>query len=572
MQFARKFRFGAVLCALCVLICALISSPFAEMGIADDGPYVRTAQTLASTGHIVYNGWATAMLGWQFYLGAAFIKLFGSSFSAVRMSVLFVASVLAFVLQRTLVRAGITERNATIGTLALVLSPLYLSISLTFLSDICGLFALVVCLYGCLRALQASTVRATIAWLCFAVITNAIFGTARQIAWLGVLVIVPSTMWLLRAQRRVLLAGSAATLAGVAFVLVCLSWFKRQPYSVPEHLIVSHFSISLLFSHLLHTFLDLPFLLLPIMALFLPQLRKTTRKYRVLLAAGFACYLLLVVHTHRPLFLEPTAPDHFGMNVHGMFDYTLLKGEQPVLFHIWVQVLLTIVSLGGLLGLIGSFPGARSTLAKWDNSQGITWNQLFTLLAPFTVVYSLLLVPRAATLEIFERYTLPLLVVALLCLLRYYQQRVRAQIPLTVVPLILIMAALGLAVTHNTFAFYRARVALANELAAQGIPDTAVDSGWEYNFGVQLDHTGYLNDPRIVIPVHAYVPPAPLASGTCDVPFHDQTPVIHPLYGVSFDPTACYGPAPFAPVHYSRWLASTPGTLYVVKYAPPTTH
>src|ERR1700679_614606 len=159
MQLVRRFRLPAVLCAFSVLVCSLISRPFAGMGIADDGPYVLTALKLATTGHIAYNGWVSAMLGWQLYLGAAFIKLFGFSFTAVRMSVLLVAVALAFVLQRTLVRSGITERNATIGTLAFVLSPLYLMLSVTFMSDLPGLFAIVVCLYGCLRSLQSPTAR-----------------------------------------------------------------------------------------------------------------------------------------------------------------------------------------------------------------------------------------------------------------------------------------------------------------------------------------------------------------------------------------------------------------------------
>jgi hypothetical protein len=51
--------------------------------------------------------------------------------------------------------------------------------------------------------------------------------------------------------------------------------------------------------------------------------------------------------------------------------------------------------------------------------------------------------------------------------------------------------------------------------------------------------------------------------------FYDETPLVRPRYGISFDPTACYGPAPFSPVHYSRWLAASPGTLYVVKDTPP---
>ena len=51
--------------------------------------------------------------------------------------------------------------------------------------------------------------------------------------------------------------------------------------------------------------------------------------------------------------------------------------------------------------------------------------------------------------------------------------------------------------------------------------------------------------------------------------WHDYTPHIRPVYGVSFDPDACYGLAPFAPVHYTRWPFLTPGTLYIVRYLPP---
>ena len=550
-----------------MLVCELISRPYVEMGIADDRSFLRTAQQLATTGHLLYNGWATPILGWQVYLGAAFIRLFGDSLTAARMSTLLVAMALAFVLQRTTVRIGITERNATIGTLALVLSPLYLILSVTFMTDICGLFAIVVCLYSCLRALQASTSRATIAWLCFAVASNAIFGTARQIAWLGILVIVPSALWLLRAQRRVLIAGVAVTLAGAIFILACVHWFKQQPYSIPEHLLVSDFSVAHMLGQLFHTLLDIPFLLLPIIALFLPEIRNSTRGYLILLATIFVCYVLLAVHEGRLLFLEPGGQDHFGVNVHGMLDYTWLKGQQPVLLHSWVQILLTIVSFGGLAGLIASFLRSRPAPPKAAALNGVTWSQFSTLLGPFTLVYLLLLLPRAGTLEIYERYTLALLVVTLLCLLRYYQERFHPEIPLASLLVIAVMATLGIAVTHNTFAFYRARVALADELRADGITDTSVDNGWEYNFGVELEHAGFINDSRIIIPAHAYVPAAPFPSDTCSMFFYDETPLIHPLYGVSFDPNACYGPAPFAPVTYSRWLARMPGTLYVVRYA-----
>jgi hypothetical protein len=190
------------------------------------------------------------------------------------------------------------------------------------------------------------------------------------------------------------------------------------------------------------------------------------------------------------------------------------------------------------------------------------------LLVPFSVAYTLLLIPRAASSVIYDRYALSLLVIALIWLVRYYQQKIHSRLPLASILLVGAIATYGVAATHNIFSLYRARVALAAELRAHGIPDTSVDNGWEYNIGVELQHANHINEPTIAVPAHAYVSPPPLPVGTCPMHSPELTPHITPLYGVSFDPNACYGPAPFAPAHYSRWLASTPGTLYVVRYMP----
>ena len=142
------------------------------------------------------------------------------------------------------------------------------------MSDIHGLFAIVLCLYGCLRALQSSTTRAAIGWLCFAITTNAICGTSRQLAWLGILVMVPSTLWLLRARRRVLLAGAIATLAGVLFILGCCSGSNINLIPYPNIFWFVLFLSSMTFFEFIGFFLDFPFLLLPIMVLFLPQVAQ----------------------------------------------------------------------------------------------------------------------------------------------------------------------------------------------------------------------------------------------------------------------------------------------------------
>jgi hypothetical protein len=572
MHFIRRLHIPALFCALAVLICELISRPFAEMGISDDGPYVLVAQKLASTGHIVFNGWISAMLGWQLYLASAFIKLFGFSFTTVRMSTLLVSMSLAFVLQRTMVRSSISERNATIGTLALALSPLYLMLSVTYLTDITGLFAIVICLYGCVRALQSSTHRATIAWLCFAVATNAIFGTSRQIAWLGILVIVPSTLWLLRAQRSIIVAGATATLAGVLFMFGCSYWFSQQLYTAPAHLIPSYFSTDRAIWELNDLLLDTPFLLVPVVALFLPELRKIRYRYIAIIAALFLGYLFLAIHPlllRHIILLEPTMRGEGDwVGVHGIHEGLHIQGTIPIFLSRGVQVLLTIISLGGLIGIFASLLRSLRMPSRLEPPAGISWKQILTLVIPFTITYTIFLIPRAGSGWIFDRYALPLLVVALLCVVRYYQEHVQLRLPPASILLVGIVAIYGIAVIHNQFSLYRARLALVAELNAVGIPDTSVDNGFEYNFEVELQHSDHINEITIALPANAYVPVPPLPAGPCQMFWYDKTPHIHPLYAVSFQPNSCYGLASFTPVHYSRWLTSTPGTLYVVRYTP----
>jgi hypothetical protein len=571
LQLVRKFRLPALFCALAVLLCELIARPYANMSVCDDGPYILMAHTLATTGHFVYNGWAAPMIGWQLYLGAAFIKVFGFSFTAVRFSTVLVATVMAFVIQRTLVHAGITERNATLGTLAFVLSPLYLMMSVTYMTDIFGLFAIVICLYGCLHALQSPTQHSTLLWLVFAIATNALCGTARQIAWLGILILVPSTLWLLRAQRRVLIIGAIANLAGILFMIACLKWLKHQPYVIPEHLLPDTFPIDHVLGQLTFLFLEAPFLILPLFAIFLPEIRKASRGILVGLTALFVAYFFLALHPSHVRGIFPLEPMLFNGNwvsVHGIYEGVVSLSDwqsiTPLFLHTNVRILLTIASLGGLTGLLVSL---FRTTASHPPDTTVPWRTLAMLLAPISAVYTILLLPRATGL-IFDRYLLPLLLFATVVLARYYQERVHPQLSTAFSVLVLLMAIYGIAVTHNTFSLDRARVALAAELNAHGVPDTSVDNGWEYNLDVELRYSDHINEPDLSYPPNAYVPVTPPPSGGCQMLWYNYTPHIHPLYGISFQPNVCDGPASFAPVHYSRWLASSPGTLYVDRYAP----
>jgi hypothetical protein len=336
-------------------------------------------------------------------------------------------------------------------------------------------------------------------------------------------------------------------------------------------LLSSTFSIKLAAHQLGAFLLDVPFLLLPIVAMFLPEVRKCRPRTVLALASVLLAYILIALH-HKGIGygivrLEPTTGD--WVNEHGIYGGIYLHGSRPLFLNIPTQVLLTVVALGGVLGIAAVTARVGRPVPFERPATSTSWKQLSFLLLPFSLIYVVFLVVATGTTNfIFDRYALGLFAPLLIFLIRFYQELVQPRLPFACAILVVVFAVYGIVITHNTFAVQRARVALANELHAHGIPDTSIDNGWEYNLDVELQHANHINLPLIQNPANAYVPPAPLPAATCGMLWPERTPHIRPLYSISFDPKACYGLAPFAPVHYSRWPYE-PGTLYVIRTLPP---
>jgi hypothetical protein len=274
----------AMLCALALAASSLLIRPHLGMGINDDWSYTRTAQLFAQTGHFIYNGWASPMLGWQVVFAALLIKLFGFSFDVVRSSTLLIGMAMAFMMQRAYVRAGLNQMNASIGTAAIVFSPLVLPLVFNFMTDVPGLFCIVLCAYACLRAVQAASRGTHLSWIAFAGLSNALGGTDRQIVWLGFLVMVPSALWILRKNRELLLCGLCICAACTGFAVLAMRWLAHQPYAFREELIQKgdiRWFLPNLSSNLVRASWHLGLYLLPILVVFLPALfrkRQSTAK------------------------------------------------------------------------------------------------------------------------------------------------------------------------------------------------------------------------------------------------------------------------------------------------------
>ena len=139
---------------------------------------------------------------------------------------------------------------------------------------------------------------------------------------------------------------------------------------------------------------------------------------------------------------------------------------------------------------------------------GVVW---LSCSSPFALAYIALLLPRALRMDLYDRYLLLLFPIALIFLLRLYQDRVRPNLSLACSAMALLFAAFAIAGTHDVFSMYRARQDATNELRAVGIPDTAIDAGFEHNGLTQIERFGYINDPPLALPSRPTSPtPHPL--------------------------------------------------------------
>jgi hypothetical protein len=546
-----------LLCVLVFAVCFFAAWPFAEIGcFNDDWSYIKSAQTFSETHHLVYYGWDDPMLGWLIPWGALFVRLFGFSFTAVKLSTLPIAAATIFLFHAILVRFGCTSRNAVIGALTLGLSPLFMPLAASYMTDVAGLFVLLLCLYCCKRAVDAHSDTATIGWLCLAGATNVAGGTVRQIIWLGALVMVPSTAWLLRKRRGVLAAAAMLWACTTAAIFCCMHWYESQPYSAPQILSIQPpYERGLILGcfGVVSEMLCLLLLVYPVLVPWLGRLRNLGRGKIAVLAAVLV--LWTVVQSGLNWILPWVQSPVFAPITNGQIGP---RFAFPVPFRLLLSALLVATVI--VLSL------TARTMARGE--AGETSKSMFWLFAPFSLCYFALIFPRATIALDIDRYVFCLMPIAIVLLIRLHQEGGLSDLPAISIAVLAFYALFSIANTHDWFAWQRARLAAINEVRASGVPRNEIQGGYEYDGWTQIGNGGHINDPRIRIPAGAYKPNPrlPHVANDCKFFFSPYTPDVRPVYTVAFEPKPCFLPSQFPPAQYFAWLPPFRRAVYIQRF------
>ena len=535
----------------------VLTWPVVEMGINDDWSYSAIAWDFARTGRMVYHGWVSPIIGWQAVWGAAAVRAFGFSYTVTRLSVWPIALAVVALFHAVLRSFGLNRSHATLGTLTLGLSPLFLPLADTFMTDIPSLFVVLLCLHMCQRALAATSDRSATLWLSAAIVSNVALGTVRQLAWLGFLVIVPSCVYRLRRSRSLVITTSLVWIAGLASALSILRWFNHQPYTSSEKLLPSHIPASAL--HNLTTrfweaILTTLLFCLPVLIAGLGRIRSMTTARRKVAAVFTLCLVLLAVFQPSRRVMLRKAPPWLGNTVgfHGILQGGGLIGPAHEIPHAWRIGSLALLVLATVM--FGYALWERGHLRLQER-----YGAIAVLLLPYVAVYGVLLIPRAVEFVMYDRYMLEMIVVALVFLLRLHQDRLAASVPLISYVTLTIFAVLAVAGTHDLFSLDRARVMAFDNLQRQGIPVTAIDGGLELDGTTQIQAWGYVNDSRIMLP---RLKPARGSGLGCTIFFEAFAPAIHARYVLNVDDNPCASGDRIAAVAYRTWLPRE--THYVV--------
>jgi hypothetical protein len=586
MNTAKRDRRNGFYCAVILLIAAALTRPYGESGVNDDWSYTKTALDLAQTGQLRYNGWAAAMLGAQAYWGAAFIKVFGFSFLVTRLSTLPLAAGCALLLYALHRRAQLSAALSIFGTLTVTLSPLFVPHAVTFMTEVPAFFLLLLSIFYYARAIDEkeredtpsdpnrSTRPRLIIWLLAATISGLLAGTIRQAYW--VLPILAPLYLIGRQQKKASSTRDTfvlVSLSVVSFAIAagCATWFYHQPYAIHERLNDAFLALRdaqaplLLLKHILHTWLTLAALMLPVVVAASCSYVLIFARQRLSMAFAAVCILLAGVATflecqYDPAWSFPWLPNTFTITPY-------LNGTMPVppgavginfswsFWHAFSVVVMILAFTAAAVGLLkGAWP---------PRSKGHLLNLIQNVSTPlgifsfFAAGYLPLLLLKSVVPGgggLFDRYLLPIIPLATIIGLRIYSVKTGKTKPPQLGWIALALAAYyAVAQTHDYFALLRARLKLTNALEAHGIPRHKIMGGFEYDGWTQITEVGYCNDPRIQDPPIQYVPPKPLAFQT-DYYLWQITTVVQPEYVVCLAAHPDLITTDLHPITYRAWL------------------
>ena len=470
---------GLIVIAVQLALLAL-SRAAGDFPVNDDWAYAHSVRWLLDEHRIRLSDWIAMNLLPQTLLGAGAAALFGFSFATLRHVTQLVSLIVAWALFRWFTAAGLGRRDALAASLVVIAVPCWPILSTSFMTDVYGMLFAIPAATLFLRALRAPSTGA----LAAATLLAAAGVLQRQ-----VVLVVPAAFcvaWL-AANRpwrpRTLVTGIAPLLVAVGVELAYHAYLALGP-GVPEaqeylqgrvlpailKTLVNENRYAVWVAVNVATLAGYLGLFIAPWALWRGALTRGRERWALLGAAGLAAFML--ASGWLPPFRDHNLIDAAGIGP--LLLYDAWPNTPPALDRsagvLWRCA--AIAAAYGMTALVVALARSMRAIAAAVARDRGERLYLVALLGAY-------LLPFALT-DYIDRYLLFVLPFALVLVARCWpEQSGVARIPAAL--WLLLALGLGIAATHDYFAWNRARwdaIHAAERLGAT--PDT-LDGGFEYN-------------------------------------------------------------------------------------------
>lgn len=502
--------YAAVLIPVAIwLIAVILVNPVGNIPLNDDWSYASTVRTLLETGQFTPGGYTSMTLIGQTLWGALFCLPFGFSYTALRISTLVAASIALAALALLLQEAGCDRRKTIVATLVLGLNPIWLVLSVSFMTDIeFAAYSIVSTAIFCryLHTRHTVTLLTAIAFALAAV-------SVRQLGLNLAMAMFAALLLESRKDKRAILLSAVGVIAGIALLVGLVLWLKARhvlPVEASDSTnsfgrsLASPLTLSIKFEQYARGILvHLGWFLCPVLLWRAPAMIARYRCMRhgraILICAavlGVTWFVLMAAVRPMPL-------DWVTINENGLGPIRLhnapgtLPGPEALPKAFWL--LITFIAVGGAtlllleVGLVAVTLVSPLRKGQFDRS---------TTMRAFLLFNAVIYLAPLFLAGYFDRYLL-VPTFSLLALFTFewqwggsadQQEKVRnpAQAVAAAATFVLVLtSAYAVAGTHDYMSWNRARWSLLDTLLSQGVKAAQIDGGEEFN-------GAYLYDPKYV--------------------------------------------------------------------------
>jgi dolichyl-phosphate-mannose-protein mannosyltransferase len=451
------------------------SSGAIHAAYGDDWSYSRVALHLYETGDIQLTGWGPMTLVGHLLWAYPFMAIFGPSLEVLHWSTA-VAGAIGLLAAFAVLRRLLPPRLALFGTAVVAMVPAYGILTTSYMTDITGFAAQMVCLALGLAALDAKGKR-RLALLAGSLAVGVLAFAVRDTGIAAPIAVLVSH--LIAARRRGVSLPHVLWPLAVLLVsaVAVLAW--RRGFSGLETFYGNGKLSGRSVFALGQGYFALALALLPALAIGARPLWR--ERFRPASAAGTAAgcavaalVVLWEIRHHEPLQLP--SGEYFGRSFRPGSEVAL--ADLPPAFlpgAVWAAIDL-LALLGGVLLAISLARVARAALerSRWRHADGA-----ILVVVIYGALYGAALIYNTATGgPLFERHLLPLAVPLLVVLLWVFRSRgVPRSARLTAAATFAVLAALSVvSVVHET-AYRGAEWKVGEEAVAGGTPVADVDAG-----------------------------------------------------------------------------------------------